>query len=223
MEIDRIIVTSPGCGYTTAEVNLIFDKEIAKTLTSEAGEVVLEDNANTGSFTKTGIGSIRLGATNTWGGATIVKGGVVTAICDWALPTNTVLKLGGGCAVNLNGTKAKISAIEYLPGGGSVSGTTNAEMPDALSMSIDLADIVAGNPIVLNGDVDLSEIPLTVTGDDFSALDKADIRYSVVTVTGTATGSPELTAATPPPRWSYVSSRKGVALSCSRGTVLLFR
>ena len=57
----------------------------------------------------------------------------------------------------------------------------------------------------------------------FLLLDKADIRYSVVTVTGTATGSPELTAATPPPPWIYVSSRKGVELSYSRGTVLLFR
>jgi autotransporter-associated beta strand protein len=224
MEIDRIIVTSPGCGYTTATANLIFGKTIAKTLSVDAGEIVLEDNVSTGSFTKTGNGSVRLWATNTWGGATIIKGGVVRAQCDWALPTNTVLKIGGGSVLNLNNHAAKISSIEYFSGGGFIEGAGNAVIPETFSMSIDVSDIISGCPIVLGGDRNLDGRLLTVTGDDFSALDKTKIRYRVITVSGgTASGSPSIESAELPPRWSYVTDRKGVSLSYSRGTVLLFR
>jgi autotransporter-associated beta strand protein len=224
MEIDRVIVTSPGCGYTTAEVKLIFDKTVALTLSSETGEVILEANANTGSFTKTGSGSVRLWATNTWGGATIVKGGVLTAHCDWAFPEDTALKLGGGSTVNLNNKQAKISSIEYFSGGGFIEGAGNAVIPETFSMSIDVSDIISGCPIVLGGDRNLDGRLLTVTGDDFSALDKTKIRYRVITVSGgTASGSPSIESAELPPRWSYVTDRKGVSLSYSRGTVLLFR
>ena len=91
-------------------------------------------------------------------------------------------------------------------------------------MSIDVSDIISGCPIVLGGDHNLDGRLLTVTGDDFSALDKTKIRYRVITVSGgTASGSPSIESAELPPRWSYVTDRKGVSLSYSRGTVLLFR
>ncbi len=222
MVVDRIVVTSPGCGYTTATAKLIYGGNAV--YTGVSCTVELEDNENTGDFAKTGEGALTLNATNTWGGATRALGGTLKAGCDWAIPTNSAVKIGGGATLDLNGKAAKISSVEYLAGGGEIINGGAAELPVSFSMRMSVDDIVEGRAIALAGDQNLSGLTLTVEGDDYSGLDENVRRYHVLTVQGGAlTGAPEISAAVPPKPWQYVVRRDGVTLQCVKGTTVLFR
>ena len=104
--IDRLDMTSAGSGYETNDllaVRLLVRRNTStRTLGMSAVELV--DNVSTGSFTKAGAGVLSLAATNTWGGATILAGGVLKCLCDCAIPTNTTVVLAGG-VLNMNGRK----------------------------------------------------------------------------------------------------------------------
>ena len=222
MVVDRIVVTSPGCGYTTATAKLIFRGNVE--YADVTCTVELEDNENTGDFTKKGDGALTLNATNTWGGATTVLGGTLKAGCDWAIPTNSAVKIGGGATLNLNGKEAKISSVEYLAGGGQITNGGAAELPASFSMRMSVDDIIAGNAIELTGSQDLSGITLTVDGDDYSALDENVRRYNVLKVSGgTLTGAPTISAAAPPTPWQYTVRGDGVVLQYVKGTTFVFR
>jgi autotransporter-associated beta strand protein len=224
MVVDRIIVTAPGCGYTSATGTIYYGRNVYKTLTSDAGEIVLEDNANTGSFTKAGEGDLTLYATNTWGGATVLKGGTLKAGCDWAVPTNSAVVLGGGGVLDLNGKAARISSIEYTAGGGSIVNASAAELPATFSLRTTLEDILADRAIVFSGDQDLSGVTLTVEGDDYSALDKNAPRHRVLTVTGgRLVSAPNIAAALPPAPWAYTVRPDGIILNYVKGSIFIMR
>ena len=223
MVVDKIVVTSPGCGYTTATAKIAFWKTNYATLTSDAGEIVLEDNENTGSFTKTGEGDLTLNATNTWGGATVLKGGTLKAGCDWAVPTNSAVVLGGGGVLDLNGKAARISSVEYVAGGGRIINASAAELPAAFTLRTTVEDIVAGRAITLVGDQNLDGVPLMIEGEDFSGLEKG-VRYRVLSVSGgTLTGAPAISGATPPPSWTYTMRGNDLTLQYVRGIIFTIR
>ena len=224
MVVDRIIVTSPGCGYTSATGTIYYGDSLYTTLTSDAGEIVLEDNANTGSFTKAGDGTLTLNATNTWGGATVLKGGTLKAGCDWAVPTNSAVSLGGGGVLDLNGKAARISSIEYTAGGGSIVNASAAELPATFSLRTTLEDVLADRAVLLQGDQDLSGVTLTVEGDDYSVLDKAAPRHHVLTVTGgRLVSAPNIVAEPPPAPWAYTVRPDGVILNYVKGSIFIMR
>lgn len=224
MVVDRIIVTAPGCGYTSATGTIYYGQNVYKTLTSDAGEIVLEDNENTGTFTKTGEGDLTLYATNTWGGATVLKGGTLKAGCDWAVPTNSAVVLGGGGVLDLNGKAARISSIEYTAGGGSIVNASAAELPASFSLRTTIEDVLADRAIVLQGDQDLSGMTLTVEGDDYSALDKNVPRHRVLTVTGgRLVAAPNIAAAAPPAPWAYTVRPDGIILNYVKGSIFIMR
>ena len=212
--ISSIKVLCSGSGYTSATAYLQWGNSMTVTkannkdfaLTCTLGNVV-----NTGSFTKAGEGYLDLSATNTWGGATIVKGGILKVCCDWAIPTNTAVKLAGG-DLDLNHKVAKISSVEYGAGGGRILNAENAEIPGTASLAIDIADLVAGKSVALTGDVDLSDLAITITGD-VSLLEEG-AKYVLATTTGgTFIGKPTYTLGDEPVNWGLAN----------RGTKLVYR
>ena len=224
MVVDRIVVTSPGCGYTTATAEIYYGDTLYRTLTSSSGDVVLEDNEDTGPFTKAGDGTLTLSATNTWGGATVVAGGTLKAGCDWAVPADSALVIKGGGVLDLNGKEARISSVEYGPGGGSIANAAAAELPATFSMRTTIDDVLAGRAIAFSGSQDLTGITLAVEGDDYSALDKNVRRYRVLTVSGgVLTGAPTIVAEPPPAPWAYTVRTDGVLLNYVAGAVFTLR
>ena len=110
--LNGVVVTSPGAGYdddTKAYVKIpalpgrMFECEVE--LMEEAG----------GDFVKSGNGVLGLNCTNTYAGATVVKGGRLDANSHWAFPSNTLLRVEGG-SVQCNNYKNFFEAIEGWSG-----------------------------------------------------------------------------------------------------------
>ena len=68
-----------------------------------------------GDFVKSGKGNLTLYCTNTYAGATVVKGGMLYANSHWAFPSNTLLRVEGG-SVQCNNYKNFFEAIEGWSG-----------------------------------------------------------------------------------------------------------
>ena len=113
--VSGVKVTSPGRDYTKAVATFHY---AGRTWTSEC---VLAENVPGGGFTKKGPGQVFLSATNTYAGATIVKEGGLSASCDWAFPSNTVLRLDGG-NIGLGAYRCEFAAIGGTGGNLGVDG-----------------------------------------------------------------------------------------------------
>ena len=226
--VDRIIVTSPGYGYTTATASLDFgagNRDVVVLTSEEGGGIVLEDNANTGDFTKTGDGTLTLNKTNSWGGATVVAGGTLKAGCAWAIPSNTAVRVVGGGVLDLNSKAAKVASVEYGPGGGSIANALAGTLPASFSLRLSVEDVAAERPILLSGNQDLSGVTLTVEGDDYSCLDASRRSYRVLQLTdgGVLSGAPAVDAVLPPEPWRYITCSDGVMLRRIKGSVFLLK
>ena len=220
MVVDRIVVTSAGYGYTTATATVYS----GRTALNVNCVVELEDNENTGSFTKKGAGDLTLNATNTWGGATVVNGGTLKAGCDWAIPTNSAVSIGGGATLDLNGKVAKISSIEYTAGGGSIVNGSAAELPAVPSLRLSTTDITSGRAIEFSGDRDFSGSTLTIEGDDYSGLDENVRRYRVLSVSGALAAAPALNVESDPPSpWCFKTRSDGIVLLRPKGGMVILR
>ena len=214
--VNGIKVVVPGVGYTTATVKFCSGREA-----SYEWACTIAPNTNTGSFTKAGEGEFFLAATNTWGGATVVKGGSLKANCDWAIPTNSAVRLEGG-NLDLNGKVAKISSVTYGAGGGQILNAENAELPATASIVIDIADLVAGNPVALTGDVDLSTTPITITGD-VSLLEEGAKYVLATTTDGTFIGKPTYTLEDEPANWGLANRGTKLVYRFVKGALILVR
>lgn len=111
-KVTGIRVLTPGAGYTTAKA--IVYKDTSYQYADDSWEPVsctLVDNVNSGSFTKTGDGDFTLGAANTWGGKTVLKGGVLRLAAEGALPPNgTVVYAGGSLETTVAAAPAAFTA-----------------------------------------------------------------------------------------------------------------
>ena len=234
--ISGIKVLCPGTGYTEATAVLRWGNGMDVTrananvnnatynffLTCTLGDV-----SNAGSFTKAGEGTFTLNATNTWGGATVVKGGVLKAGADWAIPTNTAVVLAGG-SLDFNGKTGEVSSVTYMAGGGAILNAGNVAFSGTTAVTVSTADLLAGRAATFQGDTDLSAMVLSVTGsaDD---LDDSAV-YTVATVpegmrfTGTPTISLDPSFDDSAGRsWRVKVRGRRVTLSVQRGMVLIYR
>jgi autotransporter-associated beta strand protein len=117
--VSRVIVTSPGWDYSAP-----------KAVFKLGGTVVCTNDcavapAVGGGFTKTGEGTYLLAATNTYSGATVVKGGTLKIKFAEALPSNTVVSLQGG-TLDLNGCTVPVAKV-IGDGGSIVNGSVSME------------------------------------------------------------------------------------------------
>lgn len=175
--VSGFTVVDPGVGYTVATA-MVYKTQTTKIATIECTVSETPNAGKTGSFTKKGAGEIELACTNTWGGATIVRGGRLKCTSDWAVPGGSEVVLAGG-ELDFNGKTGSVSRIVYGPGGGAIKNAQNVALPASWDMTISIDEILSGSPIAFTDDVNLSDRTLTITGD----CDKLDEeqRYIVAT------------------------------------------
>ena len=91
--VTGIQVTSPGFGYSAAPTVRLSGG--GTNVHAALGAVTLGANVG-GGLTKLGTGTLTLGATNTYAGATLVSNGTLFVSHPLAIPTNSALTLAGG-------------------------------------------------------------------------------------------------------------------------------
>lgn len=223
--VTNVTVTSRGNGYTWATAYLIMGSHKAATNATVACMITSNETESelSGGVTKTGPGTLHLAATNSWAGVTTVADGILQTDVDWALPSNACVRLTGG-TLHLYGKAAYITNVVYGAGGGWIKKTENATLPETFSMEMTIDEIVAGKAIAFVGKVNVSGRPLTITGDDFSALDPTvKGGYPVVTATSELIGEPEISVAQLPPNWHFRQRGKDIRLVYRNGTMLIVK
>ena len=227
LSVTNIIVTCPGVEYTTATAMIYVGRFNPTTDTGLKKTIILDDyivqNENTGGFTKKGIHSFTLKATNTWGGATTVAGGKLVAGVDWSIPPNTDVCLRNGGILDFNSKTGEVATVTYGAGGGKIQNASQVKFAtDARNFTISAEELAEGKTIPWTGNLDYAKVTLTVTGD-LSTLSE-DTRYHVVTVSGgEATGSLTLVSSELPQAWEYRITPQGVKLFKVKGSAIVIR
>ena len=239
--LDKVVVTSAGTGYDDstrayAKIPMYPDRLF------ECGVELMEEKG--GDFVKSGAGSIRLHCTNTYAGATIIKGGTLSAYSDWAFPSNTVLRLESGLA-QCNQKKVFFECIEGTSG--NVYGAANSVV-NVQRLSLDASSSIgfaAGVRLKVHGAWKLSSADLaaakqsgrasgyscaiefadtaTIEFEDVDSLDREQSPY-VLASYASHVGAPRLVhAENLGGRWSLHVRNGQMRLSYIRGAALTFR
>ena len=201
--VTGVTVTSPGCGYTYAKAEFIFGYEGTDASTKAiTNDCVIAQNDAFGSFAKKGEGTLTLMATNTWGGDTILAGGVLKSGIDGAIPAGGTFVLAGG-TLDMNGKTLS-------------DGTS---MPT--KWAFDVGSAITNGTVTYNGNLTFPEgSTLELRGVD--ALDDSCSRMALLKVTGTVEGAPN-----PPeldvPLWTVMWRGDTLRLMKSEGTAIIFR
>lgn len=143
--LGNAIITSPGTGYDDDTVAYVVIPQYPDRRFTCGVELASETG---GDFIKSGAGSLTLGCTNTYAGATVVRGGTLIAGCDWSIPSNSVLRMTDGAMDCAN----KVMALECVEGSGgeirnvagnvleverlSIAGADGVSFPDGMKMSV---------------------------------------------------------------------------------------
>ena len=159
--VTNILVTAAGWDYETATAKLIVGASTVATIECVVGPV-----ANVGSLTKAGAGDLTLYGTNTYGGATVLAGGVLKLGSDGALPAGTKIELAGG-------TIDAGAFAETLP----------------TVWEVDAAKAFASGGIVYDGDLSFPA-GSTLRVLNLGSVPETCLRLSILKVTGTMTGAP---------------------------------
>ena len=195
-QVTGVRITSHGWGYTSATAYFV-----SGSVTNGSVACTLADNVS-GPFTKKGPYTFTLNATNTWGGATILAEGCLKCGMNSSLPLGTTIVLGGG-TLNMNGKT--LSDGSAAPLNWAVDGATVA---------------AAGAPIQYNGDLAFPEgATLTLLNAEMTA----EASTSLLTVSGTLTGSPTLVDDSASPRNRLVWSGNTLRYRKILGSVFTFR
>ena len=165
-------------------------------------DCVIAQNDGKGSFTKKGAGALTLCATNTWGGDTILAGGVLRSGIDGAIPAGGTFVLAGG-TLDMNGTVLS-------------DGTA---MPK--KWAVDVRSAIENGTVVYDGDLAFTEgSTLELRGT--SEFPDSDASFAILTVTGSVTGAPALPELDNP-RWKVWWSGKSIKVKKFYGTTVVFR
>ena len=143
--IRRIYVTSPGNDYKYADAQIVMNKKVVKTVPCTVGPTV------SGGLTKIGRAALKISATNTYEGATVVKSGSILLEADDVINSKSKLVLDGG-DLNMNGKHQVFSSVEVTENGGSVLNGTLA----LSGLTVDFDDVLDGKPLVYDGAVDFA-------------------------------------------------------------------
>lgn len=201
--VTGVTVTSPGCGYTYAKAEFIFGWEgSSAALIPLTNDCVIAQNDGKGSFTKKGAGALTLRAKNTWGGDTILAGGVLRSGIDGAIPAGGTFVLAGG-TLDMNGTVLS-------------DGTA---MPK--KWAVDVRSAIENGTVVYDGDLAFPEgSTLELRGS--AGLPDTDASFAILTVNGSVTGAPALPELDNP-RWKAWWSGKSIKAKKFYGTTVVFR
>ena len=198
-------ITSPGCNYTAAKAifwpgmtgSSVKDRP-DKPLTTDC--VLAANAAVPGVFTKKGTGTLTFGA----GGG---------------LPAGASVDVQEG-TLDLNGTSANLANITSSGNGTIINGSAAITLPS--TMSIDVPTAQAGHYLTVSGNATL---PTTLTLLNLDQVDAKAKSFTILKVTGTATGAlPAIDPETPvPPAWQLYWTGSERKLGIPRATRLYFR
>ena len=160
-------------------------------------------DAGTGSFTKKGSGILNLGATNTWGGATVLAGGTLRCLCDRAIPFDTTVELAGG-SLAMNGMK--MANGDPCPKKWAVDANRAKELGGTIPYAGRL-DFIEGSTLEVRNAAEMGE-----DGEKLVLLKATD----------GFTGRPTLVG-TVDPEWHVSFSAKKIVLAPNRGLMLIVR
>lgn len=215
----KIVVTSPGCGYTKPTVVVAYGKDKWTCVATLAA------NAPDGGFAAEGEGTIVLDKPNDYAGPTTVNGGTLRPSTPTAIPSSSQIVLNGG-VFDINGMSIGASRITFNPGGGLQN--SGGVIPVHASFTADMQAIREGKSFNYYGDVafapDTTVTIVNASVEDFST--SAPSSYTLFHITGTATGVENLTAnveglADETANWKITHAGEDVKLRCSRGNFII--
>ena len=238
-KVTGVQVTCPGRDYTEATATFHYADQSWTSVCS------LTENSTAGGFTTDGPGQLYFETPNTYGGPTVVRQGGLSARCDWAFPSNTVLRLEGGniglgataCAFksiggtggNVGFTGAKTFTVETL-----VPGTTDAVLFNNSTMEVtgetrfDVAKVLAGETTTYGTDITFAE-GSTIAIDNVALLatDAADKASPITLMTVTSgkqiSGVPAWTNPPADGEWKLKVTLTSVKLVKQRGMLMIVR
>ena len=194
-------ITSHGWGYTQGKVKVTLSTGSQWSMSLTGNAITVGANI-AGGFTKRGAGTLTLNATNTWAQWTKVEGGTLKAGADWAIPAGTAVTLSGGGILDFNATTGEVASVTYGVGGGSIINAENAVLPQSLSFTIDVEDMLAGRSIPMTGDISLDGAEIRLTGDLTRLNPETCRRHTLISVSGgTVSGMPALAGSEVPEKW----------------------
>ena len=238
-KVTGVQVTCPGRDYTEATATFHYADQSWTAVCS------LTENSTAGGFTKDGPGQLYFETPNTYGGPTVVKQGGLSAKCDWAIPSNTVLRLEGGniglgataCAFksiggtggNVGFSGAKTFTVETL-----IPGTTDAVKFNNSTMKVtgetrfDVAKVLAGETTTYGTDITFDE-GSTIALDNVALLagDDADKASPITLMTVPSgkqiSGVPTWTNRPADGEWKMKVTLTSVKLVKQRGMLMIVR
>ena len=198
-----VTVISPGFDYSWAQAR-IYSGPNGSSMKYTTVDCVLADNDGSGGLTVEGTtGTLTLMATNTYRGATTLAGGTLKMGCDWAIPVDSTIVLGGG-KLNMNSKTLEDGSI--LP----------------KNWAVDMDRVRAGGTVTNNWSLAFPE------GATFTVLNAGELTESdksistLLYVNGTVTGAPAIQGVTDP-RWKVAWNGNRLALRYIRGAVMTIR
>lgn len=226
-----VVLTNATCGFTGGG-----DAEDArKNYLSLPNLIAYGDSVVTNGYgtwresvTKTGTGML---AYESWIGAPLldVQGGLFAMpATQYSGPLENVpelpqfenVRLVQGSAIDMRG---HAYSLKGLSGAGSISNVTDLTVSE--TFTVDVARAVAGASLWVDGDVDFSGISPTILSPD-GLRARSDLRFPVLTVTGSISGMSGLGRHDSTNRWMLTLSADGKTLNasyCPRGMVVSVR
>lgn len=199
--VTNIHVTAAGVNYTTATAK-VYIRTVKSGVTPIATyPCVVGTIPNTGSFTKAGAETLTLSGTNSWGGATILRGGTLAIGSDGALPSGTRIQLAGGM----------ISCPDAYA----------STLPTA--WEVDVNDVRAGGTVTYGGALRFP-VGSTITVRNLDTLcDDDPQKIKILTVTGDITNLPALETPGLPEGWRCKWVGNSLVASKITGLLMLVR
>jgi fibronectin-binding autotransporter adhesin len=191
--VTSITITNPGSGFLGApSVQLLGG---GATTAATLGAATFGTGAADGGLTKSGIGALTLGGTNTYTGTTAVTADTLLVNGSVAGPVT----VAANCTIGGSGTLGStlvVDASSFMePGTLTTAGTLttngNVTMPGTLHIQLDGA---TADRLTVNGNLDLTGSTLEVQSLAGGATQSS---YTIVSYTGTLTGSLTLSGSLP--------------------------
>ena len=214
--VKQIYVTAPGNNYTYANAQIVMNKKVVKTVPCTVGQTI------SGGLVKIGSADVKITATNTYTGATVIRKGSLTLGADDVFSCKSKLVLDGG-NLDMNGKKQVFSSVEVTENGGNVvNGTLTLS-----GLTVDFNDVRAGKSLIYNGDI------VFAAGAELTLLNASDIPtpapfgYTLAEIKGSMDWDgfvvSDATLDSLPERWRIYRVDGKILLRYPIGTVVTFR
>ena len=212
--VTNVYLTCRGWGYTEENTTVkLYDGASAV----NAAEITftVADN-ETGGFTKKGPYKFTLGNTNSWRKTTSILEGEMCLLCDWAVPSNTVLILNSDATLDLNNKEATFCGLNGT--GGSV---LNGTLKLTGEWTIDAAKLAAdGDSGEFDADIEICDLKISISDETLLGADTWKYVLFSVAEGRSISGAPQAVGMK---GWRIETDDRSCELVKFRGTVFTLR